>query len=115
MRPRFLTALALLCILLAISVAAEVSHRVRAEAQPQDASTVLLAALRQHVKHVFIIYQENHSFDEYFGTFPGADNLTSAATRAHGFRQYDPIGKRWITPFRITDPDIDSPGHSRTA
>ncbi|MFY9718839.1 MAG: alkaline phosphatase family protein [Candidatus Cybelea sp.] len=70
-------------------------------------------ALRSRIKHVFIIYQENHSFDNYFGTFPGADNLASPEAQSHGFRQYDPIGNAWVTPFRITDPDIESPAQSR--
>jgi phospholipase C len=72
----------------------------------------LLPALRANVKHVFVIYQENHSFDNYFGTFPGADNLASPDAQAHGFRQYDPIGKSWVTPFRLTDPDTMSPSQS---
>ena len=67
----------------------------------------LLPALRAHVKHVFVIYQENHSFDNYFGTFPGADNLASPEAQSHGFRQYDPIGQSWVTPFRIADPDTN--------
>jgi phospholipase C len=29
------------------------------------------------IKHVVIITQENHSFDNYFGTFPGADGIRS--------------------------------------
>jgi phospholipase C len=29
-----------------------------------------------HIKHVFVIMQENHTFDNYFGTFPGADGLS---------------------------------------
>jgi len=29
----------------------------------------------QNIKHVFIIFQENRSFDHYFGTYPGADGL----------------------------------------
>lgn len=73
-----------------------------------------LALLRSRVHHVFIIYQENHSFDNYFGTYPGADNLASPEALAHGFRQYDPIGKSWVTPFRIADPDTESPSQSRT-
>jgi phospholipase C len=73
----------------------------------------VVAALRARVKHVFVIYQENHSFDNYFGTYPGADNLASPEAQAHGFRQYDPIGKSWVTPFRITDPDTESPSQSR--
>ncbi len=27
------------------------------------------------IKHVVILMQENRSFDEYFGTFPGANGL----------------------------------------
>jgi phospholipase C len=71
------------------------------------------AALRSKIKHVFIIYQENHSFDNYFGTFPGADNLATAEAQAHGFRQYDPIGRTWVAPFRIADPDTESPAQGR--
>jgi phospholipase C len=70
-------------------------------------------AVRARIKHVFVIYQENHSFDNYFGTFPGADNLATAEAQAHGFRQYDPIGRSWVTPFRIADPDTESPAQGR--
>ncbi len=73
----------------------------------------LLAMLRSRVRHVFVIYQENHSFDNYFGTFPGAENLASADAQSHGFRQYDPLGKTFVTPFRIADPDTESPSQSR--
>src|SRR5262249_24291611 len=30
-------------------------------------------ATRPPIDHVFIIVKENHTFDNYFGTFPGAD------------------------------------------
>lgn len=83
-------------------------------ASPLAAQTPDLASLaRQRIKHVFVIYQENHSFDNYFGTYPGAENLATSLARAHGFRQYDPIGKSWVTPFRIADPDTESPSQSR--
>src|SRR5271166_1119663 len=84
-----------------------------APAAAPSGDDALLAAVRARVKHVFIIYQENHSFDNYFGTFPGADNLASPEAQTHGFRQYDPIGGAWVTPFRIADPDIESPAQSR--
>ena len=71
--------------------------------------------LQSRIKHVFVVFQENHSFDNYFGTYPGADNLASAAAQSHGFRQFDPIGNSWVTPFRITDPDIESPSQARKA
>ncbi len=31
------------------------------------------------IKHVVIIMQENHSFDNYFGTYPGADGIPGLA------------------------------------
>jgi phospholipase C len=72
----------------------------------------LLPALRARVKHVFVIYQENRSFDHYFGTYPGAENLASPLAQTRGFRQFDPIGNGWVTPFRLTDPDTMSPSQS---
>jgi phospholipase C len=36
-----------------------------------------IALLRQKVKYVFVLFQENRSFDHYFGTYPGANGLTS--------------------------------------
>ena len=33
-----------------------------------------------HIKHVFVIMQENHTFDNYFGTYPGADGLPIGAS-----------------------------------
>lgn len=81
-----------------------------AKRRPESA---LLRNLRAHIHHVFVIYQENRSFDSYFGTFPGADNLATAQAQKLGFREYDPIGKTWITPFLITSADSADPNHSR--
>ncbi len=36
-----------------------------------------LAFLRRDIKYVFVLFQENRSFDHYFGTFPGAVGLFS--------------------------------------
>ena len=64
-----------------------------------------IALLRSRVKHVFVIYQENRSFDSYFGTFPGADGLYAhPAEQTAGFQQ--PIlnldgSTSMIRPFRI--------------
>jgi phospholipase C len=74
-----------------------------------------LTNLRAHVHHVFLIYQENRSFDSYFGSFPGADNLATAEARAHGFRQWDAIGKTWVTPFLLKAADTEDADHSREA
>lgn len=80
---------------------------------PSPAPEDLIGAVRAHVRHVFVIYQENHSFDNYFGTYPGAENLASPLAQSHGFRQLDPIGRKPVTPFKITDPDTASPGQGR--
>ena len=33
------------------------------------------ALLHQHIRYVFVLFQENRSFDHYFGTYPGANGL----------------------------------------
>ena len=65
----------------------------------------MISALRERVKYVFVIYQENRSFDSYFGTFPGADGIYSQPSgETLGYRQ--PIQKvdgsyGIVEPFRI--------------
>lgn len=95
------------------------SQPVRADVAPATPAAVpqadpaFLALLRKRIKHVFVIYQENRSFDSYFGTFPGAENLASPLAQTNGFRQFDRIGKQWVTPFRITASDTADANHAR--
>jgi len=42
------------------------------------ASLAQLAGLRSKIEHIVFIVKENRSFDNYFGTFPGADGATTA-------------------------------------
>ncbi|MDD2876651.1 MAG: alkaline phosphatase family protein [Acidiphilium sp.] len=84
----------------------------------------MIALVRKKIKYVFVLYQENRSFDSYFGTFPGADGLYSKSpAKTPGFYQtlITPTGRTTtISPFRIgpkqyawdTD-DIDH-SHGRT-
>lgn len=64
-----------------------------------------LALVRQKIKYVFVLFQENRSFDFYFGTYPGADGLYSKAPElTPGFVQPivnvdGTVGS--ISPFRI--------------
>ncbi len=75
-----------------------------------------LALVRDRIKHVFILFQENRSFDFYFGTFPGADGLYSGNSgRVAGMVQ--PIVNvdgtvGTISPFRI--PATVKDGRGRT-
>ena len=79
--------------------------------------------LRQKIKYVFVIFQENRSFDSYFGTFPGARGLFSGPEKdTPGFSQN--ILNRdgtysQITPFRIGQDygawDLDDVSHAHDA
>jgi phospholipase C len=74
---------------------------------------LLIGQLHKKIKHIFVIFQENHSFDNYFGTFPGAENLGTRLAKSHGYTQYDYVGKRQQSVFKITDPDILGPDQDR--
>ncbi|GLR67997.1 acid phosphatase [Acidocella aquatica] len=73
--------------------------------EPAISQAQEIALLRKHVKYVFVIFQENRSFDSYFGSFPGANGLFSQAPAATpGFSQ--PIenvdgSMAMISPFRL--------------
>ncbi len=47
-----------------------------------------IALLRQKVKYVFVLFQENRSFDHYFGTYPGANGLFATYTGAQASDPY---------------------------
>ena len=84
----------------------------------------LVSLIQQKIKYVFVIYQENRSFDSYFGTFPGANGLFSqSATNTPGFTQtiVNTDGTTSpISPFRIgptqfaADTDDVDHSHPRT-
>ncbi|HEV2302632.1 MAG TPA: alkaline phosphatase family protein [Stellaceae bacterium] len=92
-------------------------------AQPRLPREALWRLIRRHIRYVFVIYQENRSFDSYFGTFPGADGLYSRpAEKTPGFSQVL-LGRNGklgtIRPFRIgpkqfaADTDDIDHSHSR--
>ena len=74
-------------------------------AEPQLTTAQKVALLQQRVKYVFVLFQENRSFDFYFGTFPGANGLFSqAAAQTPGFTQplVDTAGNvTTVSPFLI--------------
>jgi phospholipase C len=97
---------------IALPASASAQARKQTRATPRQQ---LIANVRARIHHVFVIYQENRSFDSYFGSFPGADNLATPEARAHGFRQWDAIGKTWVTPFLLKAADTSDADHSRAA
>jgi len=58
-----------------------------------------LELLRNKIKYVFVLFQENRSFDFYFGTYPGANGLFSQpSSQTPGF----------VQPIILTDGSIGS-------
>ena len=59
-----------------------------AGSEPALSTAAKLALLQKRVKYVFVLFQENISFDQHFGTFPGANGLFSKpAAATPGFVQ----------------------------
>ena len=73
--------------------------------KPNLTNAQIIQLARQKIKYVFVLYQENRSFDSYFGTFPGAGGLYSQPPAdTPGFYQtlITPNGQHsTISPFRI--------------
>jgi phospholipase C len=92
---------------------------------PNPSAQDMTALLRQKVKYVFVIFNENHSFDNEYGTLPGVNGLYSDGQRPRppaatpGFTQnYTDVngGNVTLHPFRI-GPErnatfVDSVDHS---
>jgi phospholipase C len=88
--------------------------QVDASAEPSLTAKAKIALLRQKVKHVFILFQENRSFDHYFGTFPGVDGLVPGGSQP-GYTQKivntdGSVGT--ISPFKIPLTVKDSNGNT---
>src|SRR5208283_1868521 len=80
-------------------------YYIHPDHEPHLSQAEMIQLLQKHVKYVFVLFQENRSFDSYFGTFPGANGLFSQpASQTPGF--YQPImnvdgSMSVISPFRI--------------
>lgn len=67
----------------------------------EDNTTSIQYPANNPIKHIIIIMQENHSFDNYFGTFPGANGIPSDTCMPRDAK-HPSLG--CIKPFLITDP-----------
>ena len=87
--------------------------------EPRLDRRTLLSLLHKRVKYVFVLFQENRSFDFCYGSFPGVDGLYSGpGDPKPGFTQIvdNPDGGTTaILPFRIGPreyaADLDDVGH----
>jgi phospholipase C len=82
------------------------------EPAPARQQQSLEALVRSNVRYVFVIYQENRSFDHYFGTFPGANGIYGKIG-VPGFRQYNAVAQRWTQPFRVTTSQLGLQNNAR--
>src|SRR5579884_3506649 len=84
-------------------------YLVPPEREPRLSAAQLWRLIRRRIRYVFVLYQENRSFDSYFGTFPGADGLFSQPSeKTPGFYQTvtNPDGSSsTLQPFRIGPKD----------
>lgn len=110
LRRAFLVWFVSTCALLTSPSCLAQTHPIRSHAHSSSAEHAaktdeLAKLIQKKIRYVFVIYQENRSFDSYFGTFPGADGLFSqTAADTPGFDQQivDTAGKTIsIHPFRI--------------
>ena len=91
-------------------------HMVRVEDMPQLSHAQKLELIRKKIKYVFVLFQENRSFDFYFGSYPGADNLYSKSPAATpGFNQpFVTVDGKLTTihPFKIPASVMDPNGNA---
>ncbi len=76
------------------------------------ASTPAGAATTTPIEHLVVMMQENHSFDNYFGTYPGADGIPKGTCMP--VDPSAPASGDCVKPFHIGSNDVllDDPSHS---
>src|SRR4029077_7149879 len=69
-------------------------------------------AAKTLIKHFIFLMQENHSFDNYFGTFPGANGIPADVCMP--VDPFNTNSKECIKPFHAGENDVlpDDPDHS---
>ena len=88
------------------------AHMVSPASEPTLTPAAKLALLQKNIKYVFVLFQENRSFDQHFGTFPGANGLFPGAGKP-GYSQ--PIANTdgstgTISPFKIPNSVVNTAG-----
>jgi phospholipase C len=89
------------------------------ELEPATSLDAKLRLLRSRIKYVFVLFQENRSFDFYFAGYPGADGLYAGPNgprppaQLAGFSQQivntdGTVGT--VTPFKIPSTIVDRNG-----
>jgi phospholipase C len=76
------------------------------------AQAVLAPKANTPIEHIIFLMQENHSFDNYFGTYPGADGIPEGTCMP--VNPFDAANTECVKPFRMGDGsvDLEDPDHS---
>ena len=96
-------------------------HVIDLKQEPALAASEKLELIRKHIKYVFVLFQENRSFDFYFGSYPGADGIYQDPTglnrsgQVPGFNQPivntdGTLGR--VSAFRIPATVVDKSGRT---
>ena len=75
---------------------------------PGHAATSAQPDTRTPIKHLVVLMQDNHSFDSYFGTYPGADGIPKGACMPVGTRP-----RPCVRPFRLGGSPVPDLAHDR--
>jgi phospholipase C len=97
------------------------AHIIDPAKEPALSRQEKLRLIQSRIKYVFVLFQENRSFDFYFGSYPGADGLYAgpegpySANQVAGFTQTivntdGTVGT--ITPFKIPASILDTKGRT---
>jgi phospholipase C len=105
-RPRFRRGVAIVGGLAVLLLLAAVNGPGRST-PPAGAADVGI----QKIKHIIVIMQENRSFDEYFGTFPGADGIPMKSGHPTVCNP-DPKLHKCVKPYVDHHNNSSSPPHS---
>ncbi len=64
------------------------------------------------IAHFLVLMQENHTFDNYFGKYPGANGIPPDTRMP--VDPFDPNNTEYVLPFHLGDNDVenDDPDHS---
>jgi phospholipase C len=105
--PLALVALALTISIAAVASAASRGHRAARAARHDQGQPSGDTATRTPIKHLVVIFQENVSFDHYFGTYPHATNPS-------GEPRFDPARNTPTVnglsgPLLTNNPNVDDP------
>jgi phospholipase C len=95
------------------------AHMIDRAKEPKISQAEKLRLIRNKIKYIFVLFQENRSFDFYFGSYPGADGIYAGPDGPYQYRQVPGFTQLLvntdgslgvISPFRIPATIVDAKG-----